>query len=481
MFGFTENGALSNINTGSAVLDLFAHGAALRTAGDSQRIIPLLEAAYKESPILTLVTLFHIRDVRGGQGEREVFRLGLNWLANNHPDVFTALIPHIPHYGRWDDLLIFGPHAIVGHDVVKHVAFVLKQDQYAHSRGGVVSLLAKWMPSENASSSETRAFAYFWMERLGYVTQWSKNQRAYRKLLSKLRAYIDIVERRMSFRLWNTVDYARVPGKAGLIYRKAFARHDGERYTKHIADGGKLNAGTLYPYEIIKKVLSANAADLVTLNAIWSQLPNYFGDSTRNVICVCDTSGSMSGMPLLVAISLTLYAAERMNGLFADTAITFSHTPEFVTLPRSLPIEERLVPLYKGQGLNTNFQAVFDMILTMAVECGAAQDQMPTDIFCISDMQFDEADQGGTNFQVIRQKYKAAGYTMPRFIMWNVRSAPNDAPVTMHDTGVYFVSGCSPIIFKNALLLDTTTTTAYDAMLITLYDTRYDLIREALQ
>ena len=82
-YTFTENGALTYKSTLSHCLDLFATIGALRNANE-ERIIDIFQKAYAEDSDLAMKILFFARDIRGGLGERKVFRIIFNWLAKNH-------------------------------------------------------------------------------------------------------------------------------------------------------------------------------------------------------------------------------------------------------------------------------------------------------------------------------------------------------------------------------------------------------------
>ena len=69
----TENGAATYRTTGSDCLDLFAAAGALRRADDEEIIIRFVRA-YTEDPDIAMRILFYARDVRGGLGERRIFR-----------------------------------------------------------------------------------------------------------------------------------------------------------------------------------------------------------------------------------------------------------------------------------------------------------------------------------------------------------------------------------------------------------------------
>ena len=243
---YTENGALSYATTHSDCLDLFATIGALRSAGE-QEIISRFQSAFAEDPDLAMKTLFFARDVRGGLGERKVFRVAMKWLAENAPASVRKNLPYIAEYGRWDDLL-----ALMGTDCEKDALNLIKdqldKDFMAMDMGDEVSLLAKWLPSVNASNADTVRMAKRIARFLGM------DDAAYRKMLVKLRERIRIIENNLREKDYS-FDYSKQPSKAMYKYRKAFLRNDGDRYgdfmSKVSKGEAKLNVGTLTPYDII--------------------------------------------------------------------------------------------------------------------------------------------------------------------------------------------------------------------------------------
>ena len=469
----TENGALAYKSSLNYLLDFFGNGAALRKRSDADAI-QLFTKAFAEDKLLALKTLFYIRDVRGGQGERKTFRTILKWLANNYPDVVRKNLANVALYGRYDDLYSLFDTGLEK-DAMNVMSAQLASDWHAMKAEKNVSLLAKWLKSENTSSKESRALATKFRESLGW------NSKKYRKTLSQLRKYIDVVEAKMCAQDWANINFEQVPSKASLNYRKAFEKRAGDSYKEYLSKvekgEAKINAGTLYPYDILRTLVenqqsptSVKAADLQ-----WKALPNYVEGDGKGLV-IADTSGSMHGLPLYVAVSLAIYFAERNNGPFKDVFMTFSNTPCFHRL-----VGNNLLEKYKnlddgGWDMNTNLQASLDLILKTAKENRVAQKDLPRVLFIISDMQFDAADSRNdkTNYEVMKAKFKHAGYDIPNIVWWQVNSSQNNVPVKVTDSGVAMVSGSHPSILKQ--ICASSFLTPLGLMLKTLTDKRYDAV-----
>ncbi len=475
-YTFTANGALTHKTTFSDVLDLFYHAPAKRGHDNTE----LFASAYAENAALALKTIFYVRDIRGGQGERETFRQALRWLYNNDRMVFNAVVDLVPIYGRWDDVLEYVDNSVVRNMV--HTQLLRDQESDRPS------LLAKWMPSANTSSQKTVKLARKWMNALNLT------EREYRKLLSGIRSKIVLVETLMSSQAFDEINYEHVPSRAAALYRKAFAKRDSARYAAYIAavNSGekKINASTLYPYELVQQYANrhnySNDVDQ-TIEALWRALPNY-ADTDDNALVVCDVSGSMMSnfynpkvRPIDVSVSLAIYIAERNHGAFANNFITFSANPKLITLKGKTLLGKVQEVYSAGVGYNTNIQAVFDMILRVAVKNNVPQGDMPKKIFMISDMEFDDHNVGGraTNFEVIKRKFEQAEYEMPTLVFWNVNSANKQTPVTMDQSGAYLISGSSPSVFKT--VVSSKSVTPFDMMLEVINSDRYAPIDEVLE
>lgn len=472
-FSVTENGAKTNKSTLNDVLDWFGAGGALRTRSDLD-ISKLFSRAYAQDKLLATKILFYFRDVRMGQGERKTFRTLLAWLANNDVETVRKNMLNVPFYGRWDDLysLMRTP---LEKDVFSIFSTQLVEDINAMSKGEAVSLLAKWLKSENTSSPISKA--------LGYKTRKALNltPRKYRKILSALRKYIDVIEVKMCSNNWAEIDFEKVTSKASMIYRKAFGKHEQERYAAYLSavekGEAKINAGTLYPYEILEKVMVAySEQDIKSLDLMWKNMPDWLDGNEHSGMVIADTSGSMNGRPLSVAVSLAIYFAQRNTGPYKNTWINFSSSPTFQTIKG-----RNLKEIYSNMDRNnwsasTNLQSAFNLILVTAAKYSVSKADMPKVLYIVSDMEFDRACTSNTktNFEVMKEKYNSLGYELPKVVWWNVNARNDQHPIRHDDTGTALVSGCSPSILKSLLTAKT-----FDPMSIvfeTVNNPRYDKV-----
>lgn len=444
---YTENGSVTYRSTGRDCLDLFATIGALRRESE-QEITARFLRAYAEDPDLAMKILFYGRDVRGGLGERRVFRILLRWLAVSKPESVVRNLPYVAEYGRWDDVLV-----LLDTPCRAEALALLKQqfdaDLAALSSDGDVSLLGKWLPSVNASNDETIRAAKQIANAFGL------SDRDYRKTLTKLRAQIRILENNLRKRDY-TFDYSKQPSKAMFKYRKAFLRNDAERYgafMQRVSTGEvKLNTGALYPYEIIEKAYHCDDAERLSLDATWRALADYTQD--ENALVVADGSGSMywggKPMPAAVAQSLAIYFAEHNRGAFRNHFITFSMNPRLVEIKgRDIVDKARYCETF-NECANTNIQKVFELVLNAAVRNRVAQKDLPSTIYIISDMEFDSCAAGASlmNFEYAAKLFRQAGYRLPNVVFWNVSSRNQQQPITTNEQGVALVSGCSPRIFS---------------------------------
>ena len=457
----TENGAATHITTESDCLDLFATIGALRRESDNE-IEARFIRAFTENRDIAMKLLFFARDIRGGLGERRVFKVILSWLANNEPNTVRKNIAYVAEYGRYDDLL-----CLMGTACEKEMLDILKAqfeaDNEALKNGGEVSLLAKWLPSVNASSAETVLYAKKIAKHFGL------NDASYRKALTALRAHIRIIENNLREKDYS-FDYSKQPSKAMYKYRKAFIRNDAERYhdfiSKVSSGEAKLHADTLAPYELVEPYINDNfytgghhcfmrqisQQKKDVLNATWNSLPA-FGNE-ENAIAVIDTSGSMywdaKPMPAAVALSLGLYFAEHNTGLYKNHFIEFSAKPQLIEIKGGTFADRLRYVASFNEVANTNLEAVFDLILNSAVKNNVPASELPAKLIIISDMEFDScvSNASATNFANAKAKFEAVGYKLPDIVFWNVASRNRQQPVTKNEQGIALVSGCTPRLFE---------------------------------
>lgn len=446
----TENGAATYATTNSDCLDLFAAIGALRTASEHE-IIVRFSRAYAENADMTMKLLFFARDVRGGLGERRVFRTILRWLAGNEPAALRKNIAYVAEFGRFDDLL-----ALIGTpceaDALALIEKQLKTDLAALENGTEVSLLAKWLPSVNATCAETVRLAKAVARSLGM------DDAAYRKTLSKLRARIKIIENNLRQRDYS-FDYAKQPSKAMFKYRKAFLHNDNERYRAYLDSVARgesvLHTGSLTPYDIIAPFFSTKVTEdeRKAIDTEWNAQENFANG--ENALAVIDGSGSMYGgmtkpLPAAVAMSLGIYFAERNTGCFRGHFITFSRKPQLVEIKGADILERVRCCSEYNEAANTDLESVFKLILNAAVNNCAEQKDMPTRLYIVSDMEFDccMVNAGISNFENAKRLFAEHGYVLPEVVFWNVSSRNRQQPVSMNEQGVALVSGCTPRIFS---------------------------------
>ena len=493
-YTYTENGAVTHKTTKSDLLDMFAMGAAMRTRSDED-VILMFRKAFKENPVYALKCLFYIRDVRGGQGERRFFRVVMKDLAKFDTEAARRNLKFVPEFGRWDDLYVF-----VGTPLEADALQIMKDQLALDVECKTPSLLAKWLKSENTSSVESR--------RLGNITRefFGMSHKQYRKTLSILRERINVLERLMSEGRWDEIEFDKIPSKAGMKYKNAFARHDLERaknenvqtYADFAKDSTKkVNAKALYPYECVHQALNimgnqqgwSSRGNHVALddtqrlmtNKYWDNLADYFNGATFNGIALVDTSGSMSGTPIEVAISLGLYCAEKNQGAFANHFISFESNPHWIETS-GVDFCDKVYRITGAEwGGSTNVEAAMDLILNVAKQNGCSQDEIPQNLVIISDMEFNycvtsnnygRGNVNDTLFEKIAAKYRANGYEMPHVIFWNVNARQANIPM-LGNGNVSFVSGFSPSIFETIM----SGKTGYDLMMEKLDSERYAQIQ----
>jgi hypothetical protein len=458
----TTNGMRARKSTASACVDLFFKIGASR----GKDITADFVAAYVEDKELALRIAQWVRDVRGGAGERELFRQILKYLDKHDPDAAAKLLMKVPEIGRWDDIFVV--------EKLKTQAFTMLGDALRDKNG----LAAKWTPRQGKLAAEIRQF-------------FGMSPKFYRKSLVEM---TKVVEQDMCAKRWDEINFSHVPSVAAARYKKAFFRNT-EKYAEYVAalvkgddPKVKVNAGAVYPYDVLKGVVghyqvSYNKTQLDLVEKQWEALENFVGDA--NVLPLVDVSGSMScsaggrnsksGTTCLdVAVSLGLYLADKNKGKFKDTFLTFSSKPELLHLKGNI-IQKCQQMVKSNWDMSTNLVAAMDKILKTAVEGGVPQEEMPQMLLILSDMQFDQcAKFDDSAMQMIKRKFDAAGYDVPNIVFWNLNSSDN-VPVKYDERGAALVSGFSPAIMKAVLAGNAENFTPEGVMLKAVMVPRYDI------
>lgn len=459
----TENGMATNSTSLNLCVDLFFTIGAMR-GQDKQRLINTFTKAYVEDALTATKLLFWARDVRGGAGERQIFRDLITYLAGSkNKEVLRKNLSLISEYGRWDDLLpLIGTS--LEEDALTLIAVALKDGN---------GLCAKWMPRPNVKSREKKRWATTLRKFM------KMDPKSYRKMLVE---HTNVVEQLMCSKEFGAIQYGKIPSKAMSDYMKAFGRNDYERFSKYLeaVDKGedKINAGAVYPYDIVKNMRhgSEDGADTQ-----WNSLPNYMEGNNERLLPMVDVSGSMGCSAgnnpnvtcMSVAVSLGLYISERNEGIFKDAFVTFTDRPTLQVVKGTL--SNRYRQMTDGVGYSTNLEAAFRMVLDKAVASNVSANEMPTMILVLSDMEFNcgsvRGMQDKTAQEMISKLYEDAGYTMPKLVYWNIQSRNNNNPVQFDESGTALVSGFSPALLTN--LLGGKDMTPYSMMMSVIGSERY--------
>ena len=452
----TANGMKARKSSANAVVDLFYNIGASR----GKDIVPAFTAAYVADRELALRIALWARDARSGAGERELFRSILKHLEKTDKDAALALLKRVPELGRWDDIFVFTDKDL------KSAAYTMLGDALREKNG----LAAKWTPRKGEVAREVREF-------------FGMSPKFYRKSLVAL---TKVVETQMCAKDWDNINFSHVPSVAASRYKKAFNRNTTKfaEYVASLVKGDdatvKVNAGAIFPYDVLKNVaygsFDKTETDLIVKQ--WEALPNYVGDA--NILPLVDVSGSMSCSAgkntkvscMDVAVSLGLYLAEKNTGKFKDTFLTFSDKPELMTLKGN--VVQKMAQMVKSDwGMSTNLHAAFSKILDVAVKNEVPQSEMPEMVLILSDMQFNACVKHDSSaMEMIERKFKAAGYSVPQVVFWNLNSSDN-VPVKADKTGAALVSGFSPAITKALLAADMNEFTPEGIMLKTVMSDRY--------
>lgn len=497
-YKLTENGAIAHSSTGSYLYDLFSLGGAYRSRSDEDCIV-LFKNAFNEDSIYALKCLFYLRDILEGQGERRFFRVVMKYMANTETARIRSLLEYVPEFGRWDDLYVF-----VDTPLAEDAFNLMKKQLALDVSCKTPSLLAKWLKSENTSSKDSQYLGNITRKYLGM------SHKQYRKTLSILRQRINVLERLMSENRWDEIEFDKIPSKAGMKYKNAFARHDIERakagaqtYADFAKDTTKsVNAAVLNPVDIADQIFqyggysyygskTPSQTDRLMWQKYWDNLKDYYNGAEAGDLAIVDVSASMSGQPMNAAVSMGAYMAERCKGPFKDHFITFSSNPTLVRF-EGVDIYDKFQRARKADwGGSTNIEATFNMMLNVALKNHVPASDMPKTLYIFSDMEFNGCmscgpvstsrwshgqnigDLRGINtlLENIAQKWAAYGYDLPRVVFWNLDARQDNIPAL--GGRFSYVSGFSMTMMEEILSGED----GFSLMMKKLDSPRYECIR----
>jgi hypothetical protein len=455
----TENGMVTNSTSLNSCVDMFFMAGAARH-WTSDDIKNLFQKALAEDPLTALKLMFWVRDIRGGAGERNFFRVCLTYLEKYYLGYLTKNVKLVPEYGRWDDIFVLD----------ESIFMPLIKDGLEKQDG----LLSKWLPRKGNIANSIR-------KSLGLTPK------EYRKMIV---GFSNTIEQKMCAKNFESINYEHVPSVAMNKYRKAFYKNDSNRFVDYISNVksgiSKMCATAIYPYQLYDAFIKANKqVDIDAIEAQWNAMPNLLEGSTERIFPIVDTSGSMTwgdALPSRVAWSLAVYISEKNDSIFKDSFMTFATNPQMIYLKGTTA--ERIRSLrYQPWGGSTNLEASFKLLLKSAIENNLKENEMPTTLLIMSDMQFNKATNvDATALDMIKEEYVKSGYKIPRIVFWNLRAESNNVTASAFDQNVSLVSGFSPNVLKsivNGEMVQSevekrpVSETPYDVMMKTINSERY--------
>lgn len=450
-----KNSTISNTKGGkyysttyNSNLDMFSM---LSRNMEENKVLTMFKSAYAEDKKLSVANLLYLLDIRDGKGERRLFKICFKWLCNNDKEYSIKVLNLIGELGRYDYILE-ALHTPIEKEVIDLIDKQLKDDYNSE----YPSLLAKWLPSRGQNRK--------------YLTvKLNLTNKQYRKILSKIRARLNLIETSLCNKEYSEIDFEKVPTKAMLKYRKAFQRHCEDEYSEYLdkASNGekKINTKGLFAYEIVSKIYGkhVNKNEENLYQAMWEQQKDVLNGYNGNILVMADTSGSMTwggsgnAQPIYSSIGLALYIAERNKGAFKNYYMTFSSRPLLQKVTGKTIVDK--VHNIKTIVENTDIDRAFELLLETAKNSNIPEEEMPTHIIIISDMEFDNGvySNGGTNFSGWKKAFKESGYKLPKIIFWNVSGNVMGTPTTKFENDVAMINGFSTSVFENILNLENLT------------------------
>ena len=504
----TWNNAITNESTLNFNLDMFAYSSRYYKQ-NYEKNKNRFKNALIENDEIALANLLYTLDIRNGKGERALFKSYFSALIEMNKDYAIQILPYISELGRWD-YVFEGIGTEIEEAVYELIRAYLMIDIKNYNDNKPISLLAKWLPSIKTHNKKN----YFAIK---LAKKLNLTEKEYRKILSKLRDRLNIVEKHITNKEYEKIEYISVPSKAMVKYKNLFFVKDEVRFKEFIEElkatkkskydnlfmndfakmylDNLMKIGINYFYErTIKEacrllfnnfflkdleensqILSQNFKNEKNLiNTMWKKQSKIEFD--KNVLVIADTSGSMEGTPFETAISLAIYISQNNKSeewrnkfiIFSSDCIEYSYDKdaEFTDI-----IDE--IPLIVD---NTDIDKVFTKILNDSLEKNLPQ---LDEVIIISDMEFDMVQdrKDMSNFKYWKSEFAKHNYELPKIIFWNVAKNVGSFPVTKLDYGTCLVSGYSKNILKSIIEIENFD--PIDVMLKTLEEKNYfEMVKE---
>ena len=453
--------------------------------------------------------LCQTRDIVAGKGEYELSYMMLLSLYDYYPKIaeyvlerFVTSIDGSQPYGSWKDIKYFayyvknnseyGEFQNLIDNCIQLVNKQLRTDLLVETNDANLSLCAKWVPREGSKKHSwffKRLAQDFYKDcdfmkkegktaesRLGRL---NKCYMDYRKMLADLNRRIDTVQIKQCGNAWSSIDHNRTTSVTVSRNKRAFLNVNkkgeirsplqdriqcAENFKKYIESrikNGKevkgANVGfdkfTVQAFDLIRQGLDSEdcQTEIDLLNSQWRSNSANTGPLNK-MIAMVDTSGSMSGDPLNVAIAMGIRVAEK--SILGKRVLTFSEKPTWHNLDKADGFVEMVNVLRRASWqMNTNFYAAMELILKSLKDNNVSPEDAEGLVLAIfSDMQIDAADKsfaGGSSMMIkqIKQLYDEAGYQCPHILFWNLRST-SGFPCLSNEKGASMMSGFSPTLLN---------------------------------
>lgn len=497
----TENGAPSLSSTQNECVDLF-----FKTVRkiDKELLFNYMKKSWNTCQVDTLKIMLYVRDCEKGKGERLIFYQMVQWLWNNGNQTLVCefmklLTDH--HFGYWKDLLNilviisddYDDQKIFQNSDVYQTVVILFANQLFTDISNMkenkpITFCAKYAPSKNGSHDKKLKIVN---KIARYLSNKHEYETVYRKTLHAMREYLNIAEIKFSENKWNELEFAKLPSMCLHRNTKSFMNHCEDRWSSYLENvkSGKetMKVKMVYPYEILQTYIENNITNEDSaIELAWKQKINDIKKEnklTKRILPICDVSGSMFGdKAILNSVSLGLLISDTNESVYKNHVITFSDQPSLVNVSGETVLNRVNALKNIDWGMNTDFIAVFNMLLNHMKKCELPQSEAPEVLLCISDMQFDQSChrycQWMTNYQIVENLYKNTGYRVPQIWFWNVRANTVDFPVDSNAPNVALVSGFSSSVLN--MIMEGNELSPYKLMRQTIDNDRYNCVEKLI-